>query len=186
MLTHLLVAPHQLISFSATLNWVLFANKWTEVGQRVVGTEGKGEKGKHWTEQTEQDSVLPKEVVDAPSLEAFKARLDVALGSLVCWLVTLHIAGGWTRWSLWCFSTQTISWFYDLQADVCFCPIWAPCTQCDSKGPCPCRCGCPSAGVDSLLVPVWAGHRNGHGHGNCGEGTGRKSAGVTLAEPKQR
>jgi len=24
---------------------------------------------------------LPKEVVDAPSLEAFKARLDVALGS---------------------------------------------------------------------------------------------------------
>jgi len=26
---------------------------------------------------------LPKEVVDDPSLEAFKARLDVALGSLV-------------------------------------------------------------------------------------------------------
>ena len=26
---------------------------------------------------------LPKEVVDAPCLEAFKARLDVALGSLV-------------------------------------------------------------------------------------------------------
>ena len=26
---------------------------------------------------------LPKEVVDIPSLEAFKARLDVALGSLV-------------------------------------------------------------------------------------------------------
>jgi len=26
---------------------------------------------------------LPKEVVNAPSLEAFKARLDVALGSLV-------------------------------------------------------------------------------------------------------
>ena len=37
---------------------------------------------------------LPKEVVDAPSLEAVKARLDVALGSLVWWLVTLHIAGG--------------------------------------------------------------------------------------------
>ena len=37
---------------------------------------------------------MPKEVVDAPSLEAFKARLDVALGSLVCWLATLHIAGG--------------------------------------------------------------------------------------------
>jgi len=37
---------------------------------------------------------LPKEAVDAPSLEAFKARLDVALGSLVWWLVTLHRAGG--------------------------------------------------------------------------------------------
>jgi len=36
---------------------------------------------------------LPKEAVDAPSLQAFKARLDVALGSLGWWLVTLHIAG---------------------------------------------------------------------------------------------
>jgi len=38
---------------------------------------------------------LPKEAVDAPSMEAFKARLDVALGSLVCWLVTLQTAEGW-------------------------------------------------------------------------------------------
>ena len=37
---------------------------------------------------------LPKEVVDAPSLEAFKARLDVALGSLVWWLTTLPMARG--------------------------------------------------------------------------------------------
>ena len=37
---------------------------------------------------------LSKKVVDAPSLEAFKARLDVALGSLVWWLVTLHVEGG--------------------------------------------------------------------------------------------
>ena len=37
---------------------------------------------------------LPKEAVDPPPLEAFKARLDVALGSLVWWLATLHIAGG--------------------------------------------------------------------------------------------
>jgi len=37
---------------------------------------------------------LPKMVVDAPSLEALKARLDVALGSLVCCLVTPHIRGG--------------------------------------------------------------------------------------------
>ena len=36
---------------------------------------------------------LPK-VVGAPSLETFKARLDVALGSLAYWLATLHIAGG--------------------------------------------------------------------------------------------
>jgi len=37
---------------------------------------------------------LPKAAVDAPSLEAFKARLDVALGSLVWWLATLHISRG--------------------------------------------------------------------------------------------
>ena len=37
----------------------------------------------HWTR-------LPKEVVDAPSLEAFKATLDVALGRL-WWLVILPI-----------------------------------------------------------------------------------------------
>ena len=43
---------------------------------------------------------LPKEAVDAPSLQAFKARLDVALGSLVCWLVTLNIAGGWNEMSI--------------------------------------------------------------------------------------
>ena len=40
---------------------------------------------KHWNR-------LPEEVVDAPSLETFKARLDVALGSLVWWLVTLHVS----------------------------------------------------------------------------------------------
>jgi len=33
---------------------------------------------------------LCKEVVNAPSLEAFKGRLDVALGSLVWWLATLQ------------------------------------------------------------------------------------------------
>ena len=43
---------------------------------------------------------LPKEAVDGPSLQAFKARLDVALGSLVCWLATLHIAGGWNWMSI--------------------------------------------------------------------------------------
>jgi len=39
-------------------------------------------------------NILPEEVVDAPSLEAFKAGLDVAVSSLVWWLATLHIAGG--------------------------------------------------------------------------------------------
>ena len=37
---------------------------------------------------------LPKEAVDAPSLEALKARLDEALGRLVWWLAALHTAGG--------------------------------------------------------------------------------------------
>jgi len=35
--------------------------------------------------------------VGATSLQAFKASLDVALGSLGCWLATLHIAGGWNE-----------------------------------------------------------------------------------------
>ena len=47
---------------------------------------------RHWNR-------LPREVVDAPLLGAFKARLDVALGSLVWWLETLHIAGGWNGMS---------------------------------------------------------------------------------------
>ena len=42
--------------------------------KKTVGTVG--EAIIHWNR-------LPKEVVDAPSLEAFKARLDFALGSLV-------------------------------------------------------------------------------------------------------
>ena len=60
-------------------NEVLLHCGGEEVTQRVV---------MHWNR-------LPKEAVDAPSLEAFKARLHVALGSMVWWLVTLHIAGGW-------------------------------------------------------------------------------------------
>jgi len=37
---------------------------------------------------------LPKDVVDAPLLKAFKARLDVSPGSQVQWLATLYITGG--------------------------------------------------------------------------------------------
>jgi len=54
------------------------------------------------------DEVLPKEAVDAPSLEAFAARLDVALGSLVWWLATLHIAGGWNWMSIVGLSIQAM------------------------------------------------------------------------------
>jgi len=52
--------------------------------QKCAGTSGRLD----WNR-------LLKEAVDAPSLEAFKGRMDMALGSLVCWLMTLHIAGGW-------------------------------------------------------------------------------------------
>ena len=37
---------------------------------------------------------MPREVVDAPSLEVFKARLDEALSNLVQWKVSLPVAGG--------------------------------------------------------------------------------------------
>jgi len=37
-----------------------------------------------WRAEAHRNAALvPKEVVDAPSLDAFKARLDVALGSLI-------------------------------------------------------------------------------------------------------
>ena len=36
---------------------------------------------------------LPGEVVDAPSLEVFKTKLDGALGSLASWVVPLPVAG---------------------------------------------------------------------------------------------
>ena len=72
----------------------------------MIGQGGNGFKLRHWRFRLDirqkfltQRVVthwnrLPKEVVDAPSLLAFKARLDVALGSLVWWLATLHIVGG--------------------------------------------------------------------------------------------
>ena len=58
----------------------------------------------HWNSKQKKGgdvlNRLPNEAVDAPSLQACKARLDVALGSLVCWLATLHIAGGWNWMSI--------------------------------------------------------------------------------------
>ena len=40
---------------------------------------------------------LPREVVDAPSLEIFKAGLDGALSNLIKLKMPMLIAGGWTR-----------------------------------------------------------------------------------------
>ena len=42
---------------------------------------------RHWNRS-------PREVVDAPSLEAFKARLDGAVSNLVQWELSLPIEGG--------------------------------------------------------------------------------------------
>jgi len=41
---------------------------------------------------------LPREVVDAPSLGAFQARLDKALSSLTQLKMSLPVAGAGTRW----------------------------------------------------------------------------------------
>jgi len=43
---------------------------------------------------------LPREVVEAPSLETSKARLDGALSSLVSLQMSLLAAGGLARWPL--------------------------------------------------------------------------------------
>jgi len=48
---------------------------------------------KHWRR-------LPREVVDALSLETFKFRLDGALSNLIQLKMSLLMAGGWTRWPL--------------------------------------------------------------------------------------
>ena len=48
---------------------------------------GKGTVMRHWNR-------LPRDVMDAPSLEVFKARLDGALSNLVQWKVALPMAGG--------------------------------------------------------------------------------------------
>jgi len=43
---------------------------------------------------------LPKEVVEAPSLGTFPARLDGALSTLMQLQMSLLAAGGWARWPL--------------------------------------------------------------------------------------
>ena len=69
---------------------------------------------------------LPREVVVVPFLEAFKARLDVALGSLVWWLATLHTAVGLKLHG--------------------HCGPFQPRPFCDS-GPSPCHCSLCMLGV---------------------------------------
>jgi len=41
---------------------------------------------RHWNR-------LPREAVDVPCLDAFKARLDVALDSLIWWVAVLPTTG---------------------------------------------------------------------------------------------
>jgi len=43
---------------------------------------------------------LPREMVEAPSLEPFQARLDGALSTLMQLQMSLLAAGGWDRWPL--------------------------------------------------------------------------------------
>ena len=38
---------------------------------------------------------LPREAVDAQTLELFKAKLDGALGSLSWWVAAMPMEGGW-------------------------------------------------------------------------------------------
>jgi len=57
---------------------------------------------RHWNR-------LPREAVDAPSLEVLKTRLEGAWSNLVWWKVSLPMAGGvGTRWSIRSLPTQTI------------------------------------------------------------------------------
>ena len=49
---------------------------------------------KFFSSQTcEALALLPGEVVDVPSLEVLKARLNRALGSLICWVAALPTPG---------------------------------------------------------------------------------------------
>lgn len=48
-----------------------------------------------FTESNEVLALLPREAVDAPSLETLTTRLDVALGRLIWWGCNQSMAGIW-------------------------------------------------------------------------------------------
>ena len=74
--------------------WPAAVGEWSEAGKTGGQKQNGGNGRRFFTQRVVRHwNRLPKEAVDAPSLQAFKARLDVALGSLVWWLVTPHIAG---------------------------------------------------------------------------------------------
>jgi len=56
------------------------------------------------------------------SLDAFKARRDVALGSSVWWLVTLHIAGSWNQMItvvlFYPGHSVILWWFYEMESQI--------------------------------------------------------------------
>ena len=52
--------------------------RWAGLGVSILPMAAQG-----GSEGPSRKVSLPKEAVDVPSLQAFKARLDVALGSLV-------------------------------------------------------------------------------------------------------
>ena len=56
------------------------------------------------------NSILPEEVAGAPALDAFKARLDGALGSVTHWVAALPMpmAGVGTEWALGSLPTQAV------------------------------------------------------------------------------
>jgi len=52
---------------------------------------------KFFTKRVKHRNRLPREVVEVPSLETFKVRLDGALSNLMKLKMSLLAAGGWTR-----------------------------------------------------------------------------------------
>ena len=90
-------------------------------GQRVCdAAQGwEGEKlglvraGAGATERHRETAEGEERSCGAPSLEALKARLDGALGSLSWWGAALPTAGVGAGWALSSLPIQTILWFYE-------------------------------------------------------------------------